>query len=87
MRNTIELTVTRTLRLRRDAWARECGRVGLGSDNDAADAMSMDRTTVYRVVQRGGTPSAKFIAAALATFRSAKFEDLFEVVRIEERVA
>lgn len=65
-------------RLRRDVWRRHCSRLGAMTLAEKANLLHVDTSTVSRM-ERGSSPSGKFIVAAL-DITNATFDELFERV-------
>ena len=74
------------VKLNSRGWYTHRKRLGLNTDAEVAAAMGVAPNAVWRV-QTGKTAGPKFIAAALYTFRAARFEELFEPVRVRKAAA
>lgn len=69
-----------TLALHDEGWTAVTVSAGLRTDREQADAMHVSRQTVNRVRNKHAAPGPEFIAAAIRTFPTASFEQMFAVV-------
>lgn len=68
----------RSVLLRLDNFNRECKRAGLDTQVKVAQALHVDRTTLWRTVTTLEAQS-DFIVGALSFLWRARFDDLFEI--------
>lgn len=73
-------TPASAIRLRTEQFRRRAKLHGLDTDTALAAHLGVNRSTLFRTVNRDASPGEKFIAQALAGFPETRFEDLFEVV-------
>lgn len=79
-----EITLRATLRLRTDQLAKFRAMTGLDTEAKLASAIGVHQATVNKVLRGRQTPSGQFIASLVSAFRGAAFDDLWEVVPVEE---
>jgi len=74
-----------TIRLIPDGWDRNVARLQLEDESEdaVAAAVGINAVTIWRVKTGQAAPGTKFIASALKAMRTARFEELFEVVMVE----
>ncbi|GAA1352351.1 transcriptional regulator [Saccharothrix algeriensis] len=72
--------MSKTIRLRTEAFAKAALLAGYTSDYALAKAMQVNRSTVGRVLNGDLRPGPAFIGGALTALAPMQFHDLFEVV-------
>jgi hypothetical protein len=68
------------VRLRVPEFRERAERVGLTSDDEIADHLGVNRSTVWRVLREQQAPGNVFIACVLQRLPRVKFPDVFEIV-------
>jgi len=68
------------IQLKRHQLDKYCALKGLKSQAALAEAMDVDRSTVYRTLSGDAALGIVFISALLEAFPELGFEDLFELV-------
>lgn len=76
-----------TLAIKREGFVKVRRLAGLAQDSAFAEAISVDKATVYRVLNGKTAPGPRFIAGCIERFGGEWFTDLFDVVPDDEAVA
>ena len=79
--------MTSTIRLRREQLAKYLQLAGMTRQKQLAEAIGISEAGVYKTLEGRTGPGEKFIAGSLTAFPMLKFDDLFEVVAVEDAAA